>query len=108
MSRRTQRAPSTRSSPPSAHTGPIVVSATRGPSWWPAAPLMAPSTTAPAKPPNTSPYTPNSASASVRISAGAVAVTVWKIAVPSGASVHSARNQPSTTIQSSGAYSDAT
>ena len=37
-----------------------------------------------------------------RICGGAVAATVWKIAVPSGARQHSARNQPAVTIQSSG------
>ena len=49
ISRRTKRDPTTRSTPPAAHTGPISVRA----AVTPAASLIAPRTIAPANPPNT-------------------------------------------------------
>jgi hypothetical protein len=78
------------------------VSATVGPLRKPTASLIAPRSTAPAKPPKTNEYTPNMAKQMVRISGGAVAASVRKMQMASGEIAAVARNWRSTTIHSCG------
>ena len=64
--------------------------------------LMAPRMMPPAKPPKTAEYTPNMAKQMERISGGAVAARVWKMAMAMGAIAALASSWNATTSHSLG------